>query len=780
MKRLRLRIRGLVQGVGFRPFAHRLALASGLSGWVRNDTGGVTLEVQGPGGDTEVFLRRLENDLPAAARIDAIGVEELAPEPRERSFTILASDPDGVARTMIGPDRCVCPACLGELFDPADRRHRYAFINCTECGPRYTIAACLPYDRHNTSMRAFPQCPRCEAEYLDPALRRFHAEPNACPVCGPQLRLLGADGLPLDGDPVAGALACLSRGGILALKGLGGFHLACDARDARAVARLRARKDREEKPLAVMAANIESLDGLVRPDPAACAALVAPSRPIVLLDADPACEAALAGVAPGLASLGVMLPYTPVHYLLFHEAAGRPAGTGWLSAAQHLLLVMTSANRHGEPLVIDNEEALRTLGGIADTFLLHDRDILIRCDDSVVRSDAAGIHCVRRGRGFTPLSLSLSGAGETVLALGGHLNAAPCILRGDEAFLAQHIGDLDSVANCAALEAAAEHLTGLLGVRPQALAHDLHPDFFSTRLAQRLADGWQLPAFAVQHHHAHVAAVLAEHRVDGPVLGLALDGVGLGSDGSPWGGELLRVDGAGFGRLGHLRRIGLPGGDRAAREPWRMGAAALVLMGRGGEITRRYADEAGAAGLARLAAGSPILTSSLGRWFDAAAGLLGVQQRMSFEGQAAMRLEGLARCHGKVGADPALYRLTERNGMLELDLLPLLEALCDERDAGRGAALFHAVLIQALVEWVCAGAESSGLRRVAAGGGCLQNAQLADGLRRGLEARGIVLLEAQQAPAGDGGLALGQAWVARHALAQSGGSGHGGPAPAGE
>ncbi|MDP5240907.1 carbamoyltransferase HypF [Uliginosibacterium sp. 31-16] len=807
--RLRLRLRGIVQGVGFRPFVHRLAHALGLVGWVRNDAGGVTLEVQGDESLLSSFCARLRSEAPAAARIDAIEQESIALEPDAAGFEIFASAAGGASRAVIGPDLCVCPACLAELFDPTNRRYRYAFTNCTDCGPRYTIAARLPYDRAHTSMAGFTQCPACLAEYADPLNRRFHAEPNACPVCGPQLRLLDASGQAIAGDPIAETLVRLRRGEIVALKGLGGFHLACDARNAAAVAELRRRKDREEKPLAIMVANLASLAGLVEVSLAEAAELESRARPIVLLQKLPGTDAALPDVAPDLAWLGVMLPYTPLHYLLYNEAAGRSSGIAWLNAAQPLALVMTSANPHGEPLVANNEEALRTLADIADAFLWHDRDILIRTDDSVLRcTPDGGKQFIRRARGFTPTATPLVCCEQTltppapldrgelaqgttrlpslvkgrgreglglsrskdVLALGGFYKNTLCFTRGNEAFLSQHIGDLDRVANCRALEAAVEHLQGLLNVQPQAVAHDLHPDFFSTQLALRLAERWQVPAIGVQHHHAHIAAVLAEHCIDEPVLGLALDGVGMGTDGAAWGGELLRVEGASFERFGHLRPIGLPGGDRAAREPWRIGAAALALLGRHDEIATRFAAEPGAALVAQMLARGVAQTTSLGRWFDAAAGLLGVQARMSFEGQAAMRLEGLAEryinSHHPQPFMPSAPQacIEARASGLVLDLAPLLQALLDEPDAGRGAALFHAGLIQAVVDWVTQAAESSGIRVVACAGGCFLNAILAQGLRREFTQRGLRMLEAHAAPPGDGGLALGQAWVAQRRL----------------
>jgi hydrogenase maturation protein HypF len=498
--------------------------------------------------------------------------------------------------------------------------------------------------------------------------------------------------------------------------------------------------------------------------------LRARARPIVLLRKRARADPALPGVAPGLAWLGVMLPYTPLQALLFHEAAGRPAGTAWLETAQPLVLVMTSANPGGEPLVTGNDEALARLSGIADAWLVHDRDIVIRCDDSVLRSvpgaSPGRAQFVRRARGYTPQAIPLSRTGPAVVALGGYFKSTACATRGDEAFVSEHVGDLDNAPTCGALEEAVDHLVGILDIRPAAVAHDLNPDFFSTRLAARLANDWGVPALAVQHHHAHVAAVLAEHRVDGPVLGLALDGVGLGSDGTAWGGELLHVDGARCERLGHLRSLRLPGGDRAAREPWRMAAAAFHLAGDPARIRRQFADEPAAATVAALlerGVNAP-QTSSLGRWFDAVAGALGVRRRMAFEGQAAMLLEGLAERHGAVAADRGLYAIDAGN---RLDLLPLVMRVAGHGDPAFGAALFHATLACALADWVARAAEARAARTVACAGGCMLNAVLAAGMRREFAARGLVLHEARAVPPNDGGLALGQAWVARQSLASA-------------
>ena len=753
-----IRVRGAVQGVGFRPFVWRLANELRLDGFVRNDAHGVAIEVQGDAGALDRFLDRLSGEAPAAARIDAI--ETSAAQARPASGFAIEPSVAGPARTGIAADSGICDDCLAELFDPRDRRYRYAFVNCTQCGPRYTITRRLPYDRPHTSMHAFVLCAPCAAEYRDPATRRFHAQPNACPDCGPRLALRDRDGSEMDeGDPIAAAFARLARGEILAIKGLGGYHLACDARDAAAVARLRERKHREEKPFAIMVASAASLGAFAAADDAARALLRSRTRPIVLLRKTPEADRLLPGVAPGLAWVGAMLPYTPLQYLLFHEAAGRPVGTAWLAAPQPLALVMTSANPGGEPLVTGEEEAFRRLAGIADAFLVHDRAIVVRCDDSVVRSERGAPAFVRRARGFTPVAIRLSGDGPSILATGAFLKNAVCVTRGDEAFLSQHVGDLDNAPTCCALEEAATHLMKVLDVAPEAVAHDLHPEFHSTAFATAFARARGIPAHGVQHHHAHIAAVAAEHGVDAPVLGVALDGVGLGSDGAAWGGELLSVDGAAMARVGHLRTLRLPGGDRAAREPWRMAASALHALGRGDEIARRF-DFPGAGTIAQMlerGVNCPP-SSSAGRWFDAAAGLLGVRAVSAYEGQAPMLLEGLADRHGPVVPLAAGWALSD-DGVL--DLLPLLGALADIDDAAQGAALFHATLVAALAEWVRAAARRTGIRTVALGGGCFMNRILATRLRARLERLGLTVLEARQAPPNDGGLALGQAAVAR-------------------
>lgn len=737
----RIRVTGVVQGVGFRPFVWRLANELKLAGWVRNDAAGVEIHCEGERIDE--LAARLKSDAPPLARIDALTVS-----PFETSghvdFRILESG-GGKVSTAIGHDTAPCAACLAELFDPQSRRWRYGFITCTHCGPRYTVTRRLPYDRAQTSLAPFPLCPDCQHEYTDPADRRFHAETTCCPVCGPQLQLVDAGGQPLAGDPIAATLAWLQAGKIIAIKGLGGFHLACDARNAAAVVRLRERKQREEKPFAVMLSTVSPAPTFAEIGDADTALLESAERPIVLVPKRG--DEALPGIAPGLAEIGLMLPATPIQALLFHDAPD-------------LALVMTSANPHGEPLVIGNAEALTRLAGIADAFLLHDRDIVIRCDDSVRR----GAGFVRRARGYTPRAIQLAQAGPSVLALGGWFKNTICVTRGNEAFVSQHIGDLDNAAACGFFEESIGHLLHILDVMPERVAHDLHADFHSTRFAANFAAERAIPTLGVQHHHAHIAAVCAEHGIEEPVLGLALDGVGLGADGTAWGGELLRVEGTQCERLGYFLPLGLPGGDVAAREPWRMAAAALHALGRNDEIGTRFADEPAAATIATMLArglNCP-LTSSAGRLFDAAAGLLGIRRRASFEGQAAMLLEGLATGAASKQALTGGWQIDAQN---RLDMRPLLRFLADAAPENQHvlAAIFHATLAAALVDWVERAAQQTEITTVAAAGGCLLNRLLAASLRTALPARGLRFVQANALPPNDGGLSLGQAWVALQA-----------------
>lgn len=734
--RLRLRVRGAVQGVGFRPFAYGLAQRLALSGFVRNDAEGVVLEIEGA--RTAEFVDRLRREPPPLARIDAVEVESIAPQGGD-AFAIVASE-GGVARTRIVPDTAVCDACLDDLFDPASRFYLYPFVTCTHCGPRFTLTRKLPYDRPQTSMAPFAMCPACARDYADPTDRRFHAEPIGCPACGPRLS-----------HPIADIVSALQAGKIVALKGIGGFHLMCDARNEGAVAELRRRKTRQAKPFAVMVANIASVDRVAEASAPERDLLTSPQRPIVLLRS----RGRLApSVAPGLDRLGVVLPYTPLHHLLFHVAAGAARGTSAREAPGDLVLVATSANPGGEPLIVGDAEAHDKLAAIADLIVTHDREIVTRADDSVMTLIDGAPAFLRRARGFVPEPIDLGAEGPSVLALGAHLKSTVTVTRGREAFVSQHVGSLDNVATVRFHAETTRHLLAILDVAPEAVACDLHPDFHTTRYAEDTG----LPVIRVQHHAAHIAAIAAEHRVRGPLLGAALDGHGHGDDGSAWGGELMRVDGAAWTRVGHLAPLPLPGGDQAARDPWRMGVAALQTLGRLDEAQDRFPGIPAAARLAHLLRHglSVPTTTSLGRLFDAAAALLGTCLEQRYEAQAAMELEALVRTPRACAGG---YRIEA--GVL--DFVPLLAILLALDTGSRhGAELFHGMLATGISDWIAASAAPDA--KVALGGGCLLNRVLTETLAHGLRARGLVPLLARAVPPNDGGLSLGQAAMARARL----------------
>ena len=672
-------------------------------------------------------------------------------------FAIVQSREGAGCSTLISPDVSVCNDCLKELFDPADRRYRYPFINCTNCGPRYTIIDNIPYDRPFTSMRHFTMCPDCQAEYDDPADRRFHAQPNACPVCGPVVQLCDARGAVVDGtDPIAGAAQLLTRGQVVAIKGLGGFHLAVDAENQAAVEKLRQRKGREEKPFALMSADLERIRQFARVTDADAEVLISIQRPIVLLEQRPG-NGICAQVAPGNRYFGVMLPYTPLHYLLLDHG--------------FTALVMTSGNLSEEPICIDNQEAFGRLAGIADAFLVHNRPIYLRSDDSIVRHLAGSLRPVRRSRGFVPVPVFLKEGQAPVLACGAELKNTVCLTREDRAFLSQHIGDLENTAALDFFELTVAHMKRILDIRPEIVACDLHPDYLSSRYAHAL----DLEPVAVQHHHAHIVSCLAENRAHGPVLGLAFDGTGLGSDGTIWGGEMMVADAARFQRAAHLETVAMPGSAAAIREPWRMAASVLChIYGDGfGEmdldfVRRIQQKRLGIiAGMIRSRLNSP-LTSSLGRLFDAVAALCGVRDQVSFEGQAAMELEMVA-ADGDFGIYDGAWEGGDDRTIL---LAPLIRGVVADLQNGRSLAeisrRFHDSLIDLFARLCVALRAETGLNRVALSGGVFQNAILLSGMSRILEKAGFEVLTHRLVPANDGGISLGQA-VAAAAMARGGG-----------
>jgi hydrogenase maturation protein HypF len=767
-----------------RPFVFGLAERLGLVGFVCNDAEGVAIEVEGSAIDA--FATALAAEAPPLARIDAVERRPLVPH-GGTGFVIAASRNGGAIATAIPADAAMCESCLDDLFDPASRFYLYPFVTCTQCGPRFTITRAVPYDRPNTAMAGFALCPECEQAYRDPRDRRFHAEPLACPICGPRLSLYpdepesssepscagrappdrlaarararGRSTRQPDADetiasasglthPIAAIGAALWAGQIVAVKGIGGFHLMCDASNEASVAALRHRKGRDAKPFAAMVANPASLDRFACPEAAERALIAAPSRPIVLMRLRPGTLAP--AVAPSLARGGFLLPYAPLHHLIFHDLAGRPEGRDWRDQAQPIALIATSANPGGEPLVVEDEEARLRLAGIADLIVTHDRPILIRADDSVMGIAAGGPVFLRRARGFVPDPIDLGGDGPCVLGVGAHLKVTVTLTRGREAFVSQHIGDLDTAETLRFYRETIAHLTRILDVSPEIVACDRHADYASTRYAESL----DRPLMRVQHHAAHLAAIAAEHRQTGPVLGVALDGHGLGDDGGNWGGELMIVEGASWRRIGHLRPLALPGGDRAAREPWRMAVAALDAIGQAESAAARFADIPLAAALAGRVASAPT-TTSLGRLFDAAAALLGLRTHQGYEGQAAMELEALVSEPQQL---PGGYVLAGN----VLDFTPLLAVLAAPGiDCRAGAELFHGTLIAGLAAWIAAAAARLGVDVVALGGGCLMNRVLAEGLSVALERQGVRPLLARQVPCNDGGLSLGQAALAR-------------------
>ncbi|MGC9195417.1 MAG: carbamoyltransferase HypF [Syntrophobacteraceae bacterium] len=780
-RRVRVKVRGIVQGVGFRPFIYQLAQRCRLNGWVRNQPDGVEIEVAGPTGAVEAFISSIPMESPPLARITGVETLDLAFRELE-GFTIAKSRPALSRSTLIAPDACTCGDCLRELFDPQNRRFRYPFINCTNCGPRYTIIKDIPYDRDKTTMSRFTMCPECLCEYENPLDRRFHAQPNACPHCGPQVWLEDVRGEVIGSRDAAvrKAVELLASGAVVAIKGLGGFHLAVNAFNEEAVRRLRGRKIREQKPFAVMLASACETALFCHLSKEEETLLQSPARPIVLLKKreNPASIPIAPSVSPKSKRLGVFLPYTPLHFLLFEAAPCRA-------------LVMTSGNQSDEPIVTDNEEARLRLSEIADYLLFHDRDIYIRCDDSLACLRGDRPRLLRRARGYTPMPVFLNREYPRVLGVGAELKNTVCLTRGNSAFLSHHTGDLENLETLRSFERSILHLERILEVRPELIVCDMHPDYLNSRwaLEQR-----EIPVLAAQHHHAHISAVMAEHGISEPVIGLALDGTGFGVDGTLWGGEILRVDSAGFERLGHFKNVPLPGGAKAIKEPWRMALGYLWSIDGenvSGSFLERYSDfltrwPAGEAKIILRMLSRRLncpLTSSCARLFDAAAALCGVCTSASYEGQAAIELEQAMEpdegyyC-GRILTSDAVCLASSRPGApnpatpsapsLVMDQFPIIEGLVEDlrRNIPTGiiASRFHNSLVRILGEAARAASDITGINRVALSGGVFQNLYLSDRLEADLGAMGFEVFSHGEVPPNDACISLGQAWIGAQKL----------------
>jgi hydrogenase maturation protein HypF len=743
--RLRVRVEGTVQGVGFRPFVYRLAAELGVSGWVLNDSRGVLIEAEGERSAVDALLERLRIDAPPLAVIKGLTHESLAAT-GETGFRITESDETGVAEAAVSPDVATCQDCLAELFDPDDRRHRYPFTNCTNCGPRFTIVRGVPYDRPLTTMASFQMCELCQAEYEDPLDRRFHAQPNACPACGPSLRLTDRAGRSVaDGnEPSLQAVAvALAEGRIVAVKGIGGYHLACRADDESVVAELRARKHREDKPFALMAPSVEAALDLVVLDDATGALLSSRERPIVLaprLDGAPVAGS----VAPASRELGMMLPYSPLHHLMLADSGA--------------VLVMTSANVSDEPIAYRDEDALERLAGIADLFLMHDRPIETRTDDSVLRVAANRPMFLRRSRGYVPRDLPLASS-RPILACGAELKNTFCLAKGGQAWVGHHIGDLKNYETLRSFTDGIEHFEDLFAVEPELVAHDLHPEYLSTKYALE-RDG--VETAGVQHHHAHLAACLAEHGERGAAVGAIFDGTGYGADGTVWGGELLIGDVGGFERAGHLHPVRMPGGERAIKQPWRMACSWLLeTLGPEPPLPPSLAESVSeddwvkVAELAGTGLASPI-TSSAGRLFDAVAALCGIRAEVNYEGQAAVELEA--------AADPAVRDSYPLTGTDILDAREMVQAILADLGAGvrvpEVASKFHNGIAEGMTRACAELAQAGGIELVVLSGGVFQNRLLLERTAVTMERTGLRVVTPRLLPPNDGGIAFGQAAVA--------------------
>ena len=766
-----MRVRGVVQGVGFRPYVYKLASRHGLAGFVLNSSRGVFIEVEGTPATVDAFVAALPAEAPPLVRIDALTRTEIPPI-SDTSFVIHESDAAGSAFALVPPDICVCDDCLAETRDPANRRHDYPFTNCTNCGPRYSIILDVPYDRPLTTMAGFAMCENCRREYENPEDRRFHAQPNACPVCGPRL-ILVEPGQPALSQQTSRAILeriadILRAGGIVAWKGLGGYQLACDARQPSAVEELRQRKRRSEKPFAIMVADADVAESLCFVSEQERAALLSRERPIVLLRRRPAPQAGAGlaeAVSPGNPATGVMLPCTPMHDLLFRILRER-----W---GHDAALVMTSGNISEEPIVIDNAEAERQLGGIADAFAHHNRPIHTRVDDSVVRVVSGETMLLRRARGYAPQPVWLGRGEAEVLACGGQQKNTLCLTRAGYALPSQHLGDLENFETLRFFEETLERMARLFHVQPTMVAHDLHPSYLSTQFALKMEG---VRRVGVQHHHAHIASCMAEHRLEGRVIGVAWDGTGFGTDGTIWGGEFLSAEYLGFDRYARLRPVLLAGGDAGVREPWRV--ARSYLLDTYGEIPHdaRWNDMASPEPLRIVDAllqrrVNTIPTSSAGRLFDAVASLIGVRHSVSFEGQAAMMLEATAEVSSPLTQDPYNFKLAGA-APADIDLRPMIRQIVEDLDRGETqahiGARFHCTLVAVIVE-VCQRMRTElELNRVCLSGGCFQNALLLAGCLEELREAGFEVFAQREVPANDGGISLGQAAVACEVLRSGG------------
>jgi hydrogenase maturation protein HypF len=752
MHGLQIHITGIVQGVGFRPFVYNLARRLNLNGWVRNTSAGVDIEVDGEQDVLDVFVNALRDESPPLSRIDEL-TASFRPANGFTSFDIVHSEVVEGAFQPISPDVAICDDCLRELFDPSDRRYRYPFINCTNCGPRFTIIKDIPYDRPKTTMAGFKLCPDCEREYTDPTNRRFHAQPVACPVCGPKVTFerLNVGTMANSEDAIQETRKALANGEIVAVKGLGGFHLACDATNAKSVTELRSRKLRVDKPFALMMPDLEMVEKHCMVNDEERQLLTSTARPIVLLKRKSESNI-IKEVAPHQDWIGVMLPYTPLHYLLLEKTQGFPEA-----------LVMTSGNLSEEPIATDNNEARERLSKLADAFLMHDRDIHIRCDDSVVRAfQHVNVDPIRRSRGYSPFPVKLPFDAPQLLAAGSELKNTFCITNGNYAFLSHHIGDMENYETLRSFEQGVEHFERLFRVKPEAIAYDTHPNYLATRYALERAEREGLPTVAVQHHHAHVAACMAEHGLNEPVIGASFDGTGYGEDGAIWGGEFLVGDYKSYQRAAHLEYFPLPGGDAAIKRPARTALALLWSLGLDWDENLAPIKEFCTEDLVTLRVqlekriNTP-MTSSMGRLFDAVSALAGARQKVNYEGQAAIEFEALA---DEAEAEIYSFELNQNQvrvrGVVEALVKDVMAGVPIEKISGR----FHNGLAESVREMVSKISAETGIRAVVLSGGVWQNLTLLRRTSSLLQKDGFVVYIHREVPTNDGGLSLGQAAIA--------------------